>query len=338
MADYTALLEAGREAVLLASSVTRQVQGAIEQVRAITKEDDSPVSVADYAAQAIVGRVLADRLGGDVILVGEEDSSYLSDDTHAAVLDAVLAAVREIDESINEDQLLRAIDVGAGDTHHAGFWTLDPIDGTKGFLRGQQYSIALAYIERGEPVVAALACPNLAIGFDHDVSQVDAEGSLYVAIKGDGAWESRCTPDAASAPTQLQRLDHDEGEAITVCTSVEAKHSNIARTNTLMDEVAEPWDRLPIDSQCKYAVVARGQADAYVRMPVRKTYIERIWDHAAGALIATEAGAGVSDMFGRPLDFGHGRGLEQNQGLIVAAPRVHAKLHAAMESLGYGRD
>ena len=41
------------------------------------------------------------------------------------------------------------------------FWTLDPIDGTKGFLRGEQYAVALALIVGGEVVVAALACPNL---------------------------------------------------------------------------------------------------------------------------------------------------------------------------------
>jgi len=334
--DYTKMLEAARDAVLAAASVTRQVQGAIDEVRAITKRDESPVSVADYASQAIVGRVLADRLGDDVILVGEEDSSYLSDDSHAAVLDAVLAAVREVDETINEDQLLGAIDVGAGDTHHAGFWTLDPIDGTKGFLRGQQYSIALAYIERGDPVVAALGCPNLSLNFDDDVQKPDGAGSLYVAIRGDGAWESACEERAAASPNRLTRLDRDETGPITVCTSVEGGHSNLERTGQVMERVGADWDRLPIDSQCKYAVVARGQADAYLRLPTRATYVERIWDHAAGALIAEEAGAAVTDMFGRRLDFAHGRGLEKNKGLIVAAPRVHGALHGAIEALGLG--
>ena len=62
---------------------------------------------------------------------------------------------------------------GAGDTHHAGFWTLDPVDGTKGFLRNQQYAIALAYIERGTPVVGVMGCPNL----PRDFSNVHAEGN-----------------------------------------------------------------------------------------------------------------------------------------------------------------
>jgi 3'(2'), 5'-bisphosphate nucleotidase len=41
------------------------------------------------------------------------------------------------------------------------YWTLDPIDGTKGFLRGDQYAIALALVEHGEVVLGVLGCPNL---------------------------------------------------------------------------------------------------------------------------------------------------------------------------------
>ncbi len=63
--------------------------------------------------------------------------------------------------------LLDAIDLGADAPDSSsrpterGFWTLDPIDGTKGFIRGQQYAVCLAYIVGSEPVIGVLGCPNL---------------------------------------------------------------------------------------------------------------------------------------------------------------------------------
>ena len=72
-----------------------------------------------------------------------------------------------------------------------------------------------------------------------------------------------------------------------------------------------------LDSQAKYAVVARGEAEAYLRLPTRADYREKIWDHAAGVLIVEEAGGTVTDITGRPLEFTHGRDLAANRGVIV---------------------
>lgn len=91
---------------------------------------------------------------------------------------------------------------------------------------------------------------------------------------------------------------------------------------------------LRLDGQGKYAVVARGQADAYLRLPTKKDYVEFIWDHAAGSLIAAEAGVAVTDVHGRGLDFSRGRRLEQNRGIIAAAPGVHGAVIAALAEIG----
>ena len=93
-----------------------------------------------------------------------------------------------------------------------------------------------------------------------------------------------------------------------------------------------------LDSQCKYAVVARGQADGYLRLPTRRDYVEKIWDHAAGSIIATEAGAVVSDVEGRTLDFTHGRRLERNRGIICASPAIHSRVIDAINNLGLAQD
>ncbi|MFI4893988.1 MAG: 3'(2'),5'-bisphosphate nucleotidase [Phycisphaerales bacterium JB058] len=334
MADYAKMLEAARDAVTLSSGVCRQVQSALENVRQITKDDKSPVTVADFASQAVVAKVLTDRLG-EVVLVGEEDSKFLREEGHGAHLEAVVAAVQGVFDDLTADDVLRLIDVGAGDTHHAGFWTLDPIDGTKGFLRGQQYAIALAYVENGEPVVGAMGCPNLPADFSADLNTPDATGCVYVAIKGEGSFEIV----GKTSPTQIRCNDVDEGSPVSVCGSVEKAHSNADDTSRILDYIQQQYghptgEPVKIDSQCKYAVTARGQAHAYLRMPTRPGYVERIWDHAAGALVATEAGCFVTDIRGSALDFSHGRGLEKNKGIVCAPPRVHGHVIGAIEALG----
>lgn len=74
-----------------------------------------------------------------------------------------------------------------------------------------------------------------------------------------------------------------------------------------------------MDSQAKYAVVARGEAEIYLRLPTKPGYVEKIWDHAGGVLVVQEAGGTVTDIHGQPLDFTCGRGLEKNQGVIVTS-------------------
>ena len=93
---------------------------------------------------------------------------------------------------------------------------------------------------------------------------------------------------------------------------------------------------LRMDSQAKYAVVARGEADIYLRLPTRTDYREKIWDHAAGSLIVAEAGGTVTDIHGRALEFHHGRELIGNRGVIVSNGRLHTQVIRAIEAIGIG--
>ena len=74
--------------------------------------------------------------------------------------------------------------------------------------------------------------------------------------------------------------------------------------------------------------LAAGHVDAYWELDLSP------WDHAAGALIASEAGCAVTDALGQPLDFSCGRGLEKNQGILAAPARVHGILLGAIKELG----
>ena len=89
-------------------------------------------------------------------------------------------------------------------------------------------------------------------------------------------------------------------------------------------------ESMRMDSQAKYAAVASGAAEMYLRLPTRADYVERIWDHAAGALIVTEAGGRVTDIDGAMLDFSRGRGLERNRGVIASNGLFHDQIVAAV--------
>lgn len=335
MADMIKRVEAAKEAVVLANRVCRHVQSQLAGVRAIFKDDKSPVTVADFASQAVVAHVLSQRLG-KVTLVAEEDAEAIRNGS-AELQAAVLNAVHVSWPAATIDDVVAAISLGgaepARDSIH-GFWTLDPIDGTKGFLRGEQYAVSLAWIEHGAPIIGVLGCPNLAKDFGQALDEPDPRGTIYIAEAGQGVYEYD-GDDVRGAGMKITRLEPAEGEPIRLCESVESGHTSHDDSERIIERLGEADDPVRLDSQAKYAVVGRGQADLYLRLPKPGgKYVERIWDHAAGSLVASEAGCAVTDVLGNVLDFSHGRGLEKNQGVVVAPPRLHGKVMAAIADLG----
>lgn len=332
MKNPSQYLEAAVDAVSQAMIVCRHVQKSLDTLRAITKDDRSPVTIADFASQAVVAALLREHLG-DIVLVGEESASFLRDPAHAAHLAACRAAVCDtgIWPEASERGLLDAIDIGAQEPHADGFWTLDPIDGTKGFLRGEQYCISLAYIRGSDVQLGVLGCPNLG----PDPTQTSPTGSLYHAMRGDGAM---MVYDSANATieTDIHHDPLDPDQPARLAESVESAHTRHELSAQVMNAAGPTRPSLRIDSQCKYAVVARGDADVYMRLPTKKEYSERIWDHAAGAIIAQEAGCTVTDIRGKPLDFSRGKGLDANLGILGAPADLHARLLKAIAALRPG--
>ncbi|MBW2274250.1 MAG: 3'(2'),5'-bisphosphate nucleotidase [Deltaproteobacteria bacterium] len=317
------------EAVLLASGLCRTVQANLVSDESMSKKDRSPVTVADFGAQAVVTQVLRQHFP-DIPMVGEEDAAELRDSGNAELTSKVVANVREVVSGLEEAEILDLIDYGTYEGGGRGrHWTLDPIDGTKGFLRLDQYAVALALIEDGEVVLGVLGCPNLPV----KAGEPDgAKGCLFIAVKGGGA-SMRTLDDAKESAIHVTEI-RDTAQA-SFCESVESAHSSqsdSARVAELLGIEAPPYR---IDSQCKYAAVSRGDASIYLRLPTRKDYEEKIWDHAAGAMVIREAGGRVTDVSGKDLDFSIGRTLRDNKGVIVTNGHVHDRVIAAVgEVLG----
>jgi 3'(2'), 5'-bisphosphate nucleotidase len=316
--------EVGLAAVQSAARLCEHVRRAMVNNgdQKIDKEDRSPVTIADFGAQALVCRMIRSAFPGDRI-VGEEDSAMLRLPEHSKQLDAVVRFVREQLSEADSESVLRWIDEGHGEP--AGrYWVLDPIDGTKGFLRQDQYAIALALIEQGEVQWGFLACPVLPYGTSMGVILVAhrSHGTLAYTLEGDEIGRVLASDIVDLADARLAE-------------SVESAHTNRGLSAQLQHALGIKQEPVRMDSQAKYAAIARGMADIYLRSPNPRTpdYRENIWDHAAGWLVVAEAGGRVTDVYGRPLDWNHGRRLEQNIGVVATNGRLHDAVIAELSSL-----
>jgi 3'(2'), 5'-bisphosphate nucleotidase len=313
--SYIQEKEVAIQACMAAAQLCEQVRQNIPE--AIAKEDRSPVTVADFGAQAIVCKALSEAFPSDPV-VGEEEAATLKDKPE--VLEQVTNYVKNVIPTATPEQVVNWIDHGKVDLGNR-YWTLDPIDGTKGFLRQDQYAIALALIEDGIIKVGVLACPALSFHGE--------QGLLFVAVRGEGA-----TMMSLSGANPKTIKVSESSEKMRFVESVESGHGNQTQQSAIAQKVGITTSSLRMDSQAKYAAVAAGEAALYLRLPSPKTpdYREKIWDHAAGVIVVEEAGGKVTDMHGKPLDFSLGAKLINNQGVVVSNAKVHDAVIAALSS------
>lgn len=316
-----------------AAQLVRQVQAELV-TPALTKEDRSPVTVADFACQALVAKLLSDAFPNEP-LVAEESSNALQKPGAQKSLALVTSFVQHAldsssPEPINPQQVCAWID--RGQTGQASrFWTLDPIDGTKGFLRGDQYAVALALVQNGVVQIGVLSCPNLV---NADTPDLSGPGSLVIARRGQGTW---CT--AINSQTGWKHLHvsirSNPAEA-RLLRSFEAGHTNVDQIGLFAQAMGIQATPVLMDSQAKYAVLAAGAGDLLLRLlsASMPDYKEKIWDHAAGSLVLQEAGGRISDLDGKPLDFTTGRSLVYNRGVLASNGTLHAPALAALKQIG----
>jgi 3'(2'), 5'-bisphosphate nucleotidase len=317
-------LDAVREASLLARRIQREMV-----TPALTKDDRSPVTVADFAVQALVARRLADAFPG-AALVAEEQAGTLRLAENAAILDQITRFVRAAISDASPEEVCNWIDRG-GEKAPATFWTLDPIDGTKGFLRREQYAVALALARNGRVELGVLGCPELAGGSRNELG---GAGSIVTAAIGQGTWTQPLS--AASQPRRLKVSERSQPSAARLLRSVEKAHTNTDEIGQLVTHLGVSAPPIGMDSQAKYAVLAAGEGDVLLRLlsAARPDYREKIWDQAAGAIAITEAGGRITDLDGRSLDFTCGRTLARNRGILATNGHLHDALLAGLRAIG----
>ncbi len=330
--------EATRWSVEFAAQLTSEPHGG----GTAAKSDASPVTAADLAVQALLVHGLREHYG-DMPVVGEESTAVFCEggaderrerleehDGQYSLRASVHKFVRQARPGLTPTQIDEAIDAGCADGTSREQWIIDPIDGTRGYLGGQQYCVCLAFVRDQVPLFGAAGCPRLG-----------TRGSIIGAVPGGGAW---CWSglDLSEAPAQMvtSRSAREAGGALVVCESPQAS----ARARSRMRRLAESLNRQvivrPMESQCKFVLVANGQADLAIRFasndPARNR--DMVWDYAGAVVFAEEAGARMTDCDGAPLRFGRGRAIERNRGILCAASWLHADAVRACRSVDHEFD
>lgn len=221
--SLAAILGAAKRAATVAAWAT---QHARHRVHAISKADSSPVTKADLASQAIISLLLQKELGSGVKILGEEESNELR--RNVELKKEVVACVQAAEPllagvDLTEESVVSAIDAGRVDevTEGMSYFTVDPIDGTKGYLladKGGQYAVGIAYIHEGRPAVGVIACPVLpfsggAAGAGGGGAAAEFTGSLFYATQGGGAFMQ---PLIYSTADCAVRLDEEKLQKVGV--------------------------------------------------------------------------------------------------------------------------
>jgi myo-inositol-1(or 4)-monophosphatase len=169
-------------------------------------------------------------------------------------------------------------------------WLVDPVDGTRDFIRGRTgWAVSVALISEGRPLMGYLAAP--------------ARDEYWSGVSGQGSWRN--------------------GEPLTASTRTTFAGSRVPADSLSKEDRDLVLVSKPNSIALRAAMVASGEADLLATL--RWGYE---WDIAAAALIAREAGAAVSDAFGRPLNYN--KRDPRAFGLLISAPAIH---EAAVERL-----
>ncbi len=216
------------------------------EVEAEYKDDDSPLTEADLNAQEIITARLEEATPSIPILAEEsEDTPY--------------------DERQDWDR----------------FWLVDPLDGTKEFLkRNGEFTVNIALIEGGTPRLGVVRAPDME--------------TTWWGADGEGAYKH--TPEEGEV--ELEVDDPGDGPIHVV---VSRSHIN-DETQAFVDRLEETFDNevelVPVGSALKLCLVAEGEAHVYPRLAPTME-----WDIGAAHSVVEQAGGVIETVDGEPFRY-----------------------------------
>jgi 3'(2'), 5'-bisphosphate nucleotidase len=268
--DYARLVNELAEAAREAGEAIVAVARSGFEVEA--KHDASPVTEADRAAELIILAALA-RAAPGVPVIAEEE-----------------------------------VAAGRIPAHEETYFLVDPLDGTKEFVRGgDDYTVNIGLIEHGTPKLGVVFAP--------------ATGRLHGGCVGDGAWLEEGRGRAAIKT-------RERGEQLTAVAS--RSHLNQA-TIDYLEAAVGTCGYISIGSSLKFCIVAEGRADIYPRAAPTSE-----WDTAAGHAILLAAGGLVDGPDGDPLRYGKRAFL--NRAFVATSGWKAPRLEPFLEPFAGGGD
>lgn len=231
-------------------AILKIVQGGFEIE---TKQDESPVTIADRAAELIILAALAKAAPGVPVVAEEEVAA---------------GRIPAFDDC---------------------YFLVDPLDGTKEFIRGgDDYTVNIGLISGTAPLLGAVFAP--------------ARGTLHAGLVGEVAW---IEDEKGRRPIRTR----ERGTSISAVAS--KSHFNQPTADYLAEAVGE-CDYVGIGSSLKFCIVAEGKADIYPRLSPTSE-----WDTAAGHAVLLAAGGQVDGPDGEPLAYGKRAFI--NRGFVATA-------------------
>lgn len=223
---------------------------------ATIKSDDSPVTAADRDAEAAILAGLAIAAPGIPVVAEEESAAGRTPDVVAA------------------------------------FFLVDPLDGTKEFIRrGDDFTVNIALVEGGAPTMGVVYAP--------------ARHTLYWGDVAVGAWAATRAPDGERSG--------EHAIAVRACSGAPCAVASRSHAMPGLDEWLAAGgivDRVSVGSSLKFALIASGEADVYPR-----TGPTMEWDTAAGDAVLRAAGGRTLDPDGAP--FLYGKPGFRNSGFVA---------------------
>ena len=276
-----------------------------------------PVTIADYGSQAIICRALQARYPQDAVVAEESGEQFLQLVTSEQRAQVLSLLTQILGEPVSEAELVAWLDFGV-DRTAARTWVIDPIDGTKGFLARRHYVVAVGLLREGQVSEGIVAAPGYKAG----------AGALFYTR--DGA--TFCAPLATGDGHKVNVSQRHKVEDYVAVQSYERYHASKSRMGRARDYAGLGNVKLlELDSMEKYALVACGDADLYMRLPREgSAYAHKIWDHVAGVALVQNAGGTITDLDGGPLDFSQGETLP-NAGLIASNGAHHQRVVEAVQ-------
>lgn len=311
-------MKAIRHAIRQAATLCRLVQE--DFLVAATKTAGShsePVTIADYGSQAIICRALQRHYPNDGVVAEESGAQFMQVVASEQRARVVKLLERVLAETVSEAQLVHWLDFGAGGSARRT-WVIDPIDGTKGFIAQRHYVVACGLLLDGQVAEGMIAAPGYRGG----------EGALFYTEDGE-SWRAPLASGRGEQVTVSQRSERTEFVAVQ---SVEPTHASKSRMGLAREYAGLGQVQIrELDSMEKYALVACGEADLYLRLPrPGSKYQHKIWDHAAGVALVQQAGGMVTGLDGEAPDFSRGDTLA-NEGLIASNGQLHARVVEAVQ-------
>jgi 3'(2'), 5'-bisphosphate nucleotidase len=220
---------------------------------------------------------IARRAGAVILSIYEKDFTVEYKDDRSPLTEAdqasnevIIAGLRSLTPDIpiiSEETKLTDYSIRR---HWKQCWLVDPIDGTKEFIKKNgEFTVNIALIQNGEPVLSVLYVP--------------AQGNLYHAEKGKG---SCLVENGLEIPLHIRPLASDG-----ILKIVGSRSHQTPELLAYVEQQKQKFSQVefvPAGSSLKFCLISEGKADVYPRLgPTME------WDTAAGQLIATEAGAQV---------------------------------------------